>query len=73
MTKKATITISLVPEAEITDDKEIERQIKEESSIPFCAEVKKVIIEKVENPYKELRGHGFSKRVARNIVRFYEG
>jgi hypothetical protein len=44
MTKKATITISLVPEAETTDDKEIERQIKEESSIPFLAKVEKVTV-----------------------------
>ena len=32
------IVISLVPEAEMTDDKEIEKQIKEESFIPFLAE-----------------------------------
>jgi len=66
------IVISLVPEAEITDNKEIEKQIKEESSIPFLAEVEKVTIEKVENPHKQLRGHGFSKKTARNIVSFYE-
>ena len=56
MRKRATILISLVPEAEITDNKEIEKQIREESSIPFYAEVEKVVIEEVENPYKELRG-----------------
>jgi len=45
MRKKAIITISLVPEAETTDNKEIEKQIKEESSIPFGAEIEKVVIE----------------------------
>jgi len=67
------IMISLVPEAEITDNKEIEKQIKEESSIPFLAEVEKVTIEEVENPHKQLRGYGFSRKTARNIVRFHEG
>jgi len=43
-TKKAIIIISLVPEAEITDDKEIKRQIKKESNIPFCARVERVSI-----------------------------
>jgi len=71
--KKATITANLVPEAEITDNKEIEKQIKEESSIPFLAEVKKVTIEETENPHKQLRQHGLSKKTARNIVSFYGG
>jgi len=67
------IMISLVPEAEITDNKEIEKQIKEDSSIPFLAEVEKVTIEEAEDPHKQLRGYGFSKKTARNIVRFYGG
>jgi len=71
--KKATITANLVPEAEITDDKEIEKQVREESSIPFLAEVEKVTIEEAENPHKQLRECGLSKKTAQNIVRFYEG
>ena len=67
------IVISLVPEAEMTDDEEIEKQIKEESAIPFLAEVEKVTIREVENPHKQLRGYGFSKKIAWNIVRFYGG
>jgi uncharacterized protein (UPF0335 family) len=73
LTKRAIILISLVPEAKTTGNKEIEKQIKKESSIPFLAKVEKVTIEEVENHYQELREHGFSKKVAHNIVRFYEG
>jgi len=72
LTKRATILISLVPEAKTTGNKEIEKQIKKESSIPFLAKVEKVTIEEVENTYQELKGHGFSKKVARNIINFYE-
>jgi hypothetical protein len=72
-TKKATITANLVPEAEMADNKEIEKQIREESVIPFLAEVEKVTIEEAENPQKQLRGYGVSKKTARNIVRFYGG
>jgi uncharacterized protein (UPF0335 family) len=68
--KKATIIISLVSEADLTHNEEIKKQI-EKVSIPFLAEVEKVIIEEAKNPYNELREHGFSKKVARNIVRFY--
>ena len=73
MSKKAIITIQLVPEAKEEKNEVIRDQIMKESSIPFCAEIEKVTIEEVENPYKELRGHEFSKKVARNIVWFYEG
>jgi len=65
------IVISLVPEAEMTDNKEIEKQIKEESSIPFLAEVEKVTIEEAEDPHKQLRGYGLAKKTARNIVKSY--
>jgi flagellar basal body P-ring protein FlgI len=44
MGKKAVIIIRLVPEAEVTDDKEIARQIRKERNIPFCAKVEKVSI-----------------------------
>lgn len=60
--KKATITTNLVPEAEMTDKKEIEKQIKEDSVIPFLAEVEKVTIEEVENPHKQLRGYDCQRR-----------
>lgn len=45
MTKKAIITISLVPEAEEEKNEIIKDQIKKESWIPFCAEIEKVEIE----------------------------
>jgi hypothetical protein len=73
LAKRAIILVSLVPEVKTTGNKEIEKRIKKESSIPFLAKVEKVTVEEVENPYQELRGHGFSKKIARNIVRFYEG
>lgn len=72
MKKRAIIYVSLVPEARGENDETIRKQIMEESSIPFCAEIKKVSIEVVEDNYKKLRGHGLSKRVARNVIRFYE-
>ena len=72
LAKRAIILISLVPEARITDNKEIEKRIKKESSIPFLAKVEKVTIEEVENPYQELREYGFSKKVAQNIISLYE-
>ena len=68
---KATITIFLVPEAERISSKEIEEQIKQESSIPFLAEFESVQIEEVKSFYKILRGHGMSQRAASNIVEFY--
>lgn len=73
MVKKAYIVVDLVPEASQVSNSQIEREIKKEAQIPWSREIEKVSIEEVENPYKELRGHGFSKKVARNIVRFYEG
>ena len=71
--KRAIIIISLVPEAREEKDEEIEKQIREDSFIPFCAEIEKVTIEEVENPCKELRKHGFSKKASQNIVEFHEG
>jgi hypothetical protein len=56
MSKKAIIVVQLVPEAEITDNKEIEKQIKEETSIPFCAKVEKVSIKS----YRSERHHAMS-------------
>jgi uncharacterized protein (UPF0335 family) len=72
MRKRAIILVSLVPEAQ-EEDEEIRDQIMKESFIPLCAEIEKVTIQEVEDCYKKLRGHGFSKKVARNIVRLYEG
>ena len=66
MQKKAIITIKLVPEASQVSNSQIEKEIKKEAQIPWCKEIEKVSIE-------ELRGRGFSKKVARNIVRFHEG
>ncbi len=48
MNKKAIITISLVPEAKEEKNEVIRDQIMKESSIPFCAEIEKVIIEETE-------------------------
>jgi len=74
MPKKAIITISLVPEAETTHNKEIKEQIKEESSIPFCAEIEKIEFEDSEGAWvKKLRKKGLSKTAATNIARFYSG
>jgi len=48
MNKKAIITLSLVPEAKEEKNEVIRDQIMKESSIPFCAEIEKVIIEETE-------------------------
>lgn len=69
--KKVTITIFLVPEAEAISNKEIEKQIKNESFIPFLAEFESVQIEEAKSFYETLRGHGISQTAARNIVKFY--
>jgi uncharacterized protein (UPF0335 family) len=73
MRKKVIITVKLVAEASKESNNKIEREILKDSKIPWCREIEKVTIEEVENPYKELRGHGLSKKVARNVVRFYRG
>jgi hypothetical protein len=44
MTKKAIITISLVPESEMEKNETIKEQIKEEGFIPWCKEIEKVTV-----------------------------
>lgn len=72
MRKKGIITISLVSDAKEEKNEIIEKQIKEESSIPFCAEIEKVEIEESENcAVTHLQKQGLSKNVATNVVEFY--
>ena len=73
MVKRVVVSVSLVPEDQEEENATFREQIMKESYIPFCAEIEKVTIEEVGDCYKKLRGHGFSKKVARNIVRFFEG
>jgi len=72
MAKKATIIISLVPEASEVANEEVEKEIRKEAQIPWCREIERVSIEELEDCYEELREHGLSKKVARNVVSFYE-
>jgi uncharacterized protein (UPF0335 family) len=65
MQKKAIIMISLVPEASQASNSQIEEEIKNEAQIPWCQEIEEISIE-------ELRGHGFSKKAERDIVRSYK-
>lgn len=74
MTKKAIITISLVPEAQKVEDKTIRKEIIEESQIPWCKKIEKVEIEESEDcMVKGLKKHGLSNTVATNVVKFYRG
>jgi len=74
MTKKAIITISLVPEAQKVENKTIQKEIIEESQIPWCKEIEKVEIEESEDcMVKGLKKHGLSNTVATNVVKFYRG
>ena len=61
MQKKAIITIKLVPEASEVANEKAEKEIRKEAQIPWCKEIEKVIIEEVEDCYKQLREHGYRR------------
>jgi uncharacterized protein (UPF0335 family) len=72
MGKKALISVKLIPESSEVSSSQIEKEIKKKAQIPWCTEIEKVSIEEVEDCYEELREQGLSRKVARNVVKFYE-
>jgi hypothetical protein len=71
MVKKAHITVNLLPEASKASIIEIEEKIRDEAKIPWCKNIEEVSIEDVEASYIELKNHGISSNVARNLVDLY--
>jgi hypothetical protein len=71
MVKKAHITVNLLPEASKASIIEIEERIRDEAKIPWCKNIEEVSIEDVEASYIELKNHGISSNVARNLVDLY--
>jgi hypothetical protein len=74
MTKKAIITVSLVPEAEKESNKAIRKEILKDSQILWCNEIEKIEIEKSEDCIiRGLQKHGLPKNVAKTVARLYLG
>ena len=71
MVKKAYIILNLLPEASNASIIQIEEKIKNEAKIPLCKEIEKVIIEDIESSYMNLKNHGVSNNVAKNIMDLY--
>ena len=71
MVKKAHIIINLLPEASKASTIQIEEKIRNEAKIPWCNNIEEVSIEDVETSYIELKNHGISSNVARNLVELY--
>ena len=71
MSKKAHIVINLLPEASEASVIQIEEMIRNEAKIPWCKEIEEVSIEDIEESCMNLRKHGISSNVARNLVDLY--
>ena len=71
MVKKAHIIINLLPEASKTSNIQIEEKIRNEAKIPLCNNIEQVSVEDTEASYIELKNHGVSSNVARNLVDLY--
>ena len=71
MVKKAHIIINLLPEASKASTIQIEEKIRNEAKIPWCKNIEEVSIEDTEASYIELKNHGVSSNVARNLVELY--
>jgi len=71
MCKKALIVINLLPEASKASTIQIEEKIMNEAKIPWCNQIEQVSIEDVKASYIELKNHGISSNVARNLVDLY--
>ena len=71
MVKKAYIILNLLPEASNASIIQIEEKIKNEAKIPLCKEIEKVIIEDIESSYMNLKNHGVSNNVAKNLMDIY--
>jgi hypothetical protein len=75
MTKKASITIVLVPEAESEANETIKSQIMNDTfvgGIPFCAQIAVVEVGEPHDGLTEmLQKEGYSKNVAENVTFLY--
>jgi hypothetical protein len=71
MVKKAHIVINLLPEASDASFIQIEEKIKSEAKIPLCKEIENVTIEDIESSYINLKNHGVSSNVAKNLMDLY--
>jgi hypothetical protein len=71
MVKKAYIILNLLPEASNASIIQIEEKIKNEAKIPLCKEIEKVTIEDIESSYMNLKNHGVSNNVAKNLMDMY--
>ena len=71
MVKKAHIVINLLPEASNASIIQIEEKIKNEPKIPWCTEIEKVTIEDIDSSYMNLKNHGISNNVAKNLMDLY--
>ena len=71
MVKKAHIVINLLPEASNASIIQIEEKIKNAAKIPWCKEIEKVTIEDIESSYMNLKNHGVSNNVAKNLMDLY--
>jgi hypothetical protein len=72
MVKKAVISVRLVPKASEVSSSQIEKEIRENSQIPWSTQIEEVSVEESDDCYEKLMKHGLSKKAARNIVGFYE-
>ena len=71
MVKKAHIVINLLPEASDASIIQIEEKLKNEAKIPWCKEIEKVLVEDIDASYVNLKNHGVSSNVAKNIMDLY--
>ena len=71
MVKKAHIVINLLPEVSNASIIQIAEKIKNEAKIPWCTEIEKVLVEDIDASYVNLKNHGVSSNVAKNIMDLY--
>jgi hypothetical protein len=71
MVKKAHIVINLLPGVYNASIIQIEEKIKNEAKIPWCTEIEKVTIEDIDSSYMNLKNHGISSNVAKNLMDLY--
>ncbi|HDQ05176.1 MAG TPA: hypothetical protein ENN36_00440 [Candidatus Bathyarchaeota archaeon] len=71
MVKKVHIIINLLSEASKKSDSQIEEKIRNEAKIPLCSNIEDVSVEDTEESYNNLKKHGISSNVARNLLDLY--
>jgi hypothetical protein len=71
MVKRAHIVINLLPEASDASSIQIEETIMKEAKIPLCNEIEDVSVEDIDKSYMNLKNHGISSNVVKNIMDLY--